>query len=74
MNYHYKGKLLINVDVWAEDDDDAIDEVLLQTRNFKHGKDNILDYDLEIVEEDTTDDEDYYRDMEFDNWREREEE
>ena len=74
MNYHYKGKLLINVDVWAEDDDDAIDEALLQTRNFKHGKDNILDYDLEIVEEDTTDDEDYYRDMEFDNWREREEE
>lgn len=74
MNYHYKGKLLINVDVWAEDDDDAIDEVLLQTRNFKHGKDNILDCDLEIVEEDTTDDEDYYRDMEFDNWREREEE
>ena len=74
MNYHYKGKLLINVDVWAEDDDDAIDEVLLQTRNFKHGKDNILDYDLEIVEEDSSDDEDYYRDMEFDNWREREEE
>ena len=42
--------------------------------NLKAEDAEVLEADLDCVEEDDTDDEDYYRDMEFDNWREKEEE
>ena len=74
MQKHYKGEITIEVDSWGDDEYDAIDNYLWQLGTKKNEKANVLDYDLECVEEDDTDDEDYYRDIEFDNWREREDE
>ena len=66
MQRHYKGEITIYVDSWGENEEEAIDHYL---SNLKEAE--VLESDLDCVEEDDTDDEDYYRDMEFDNWRER---
>lgn len=74
MQRHYKGEITIAVDAWGEDEYDAIDNFFWNLVRNKKEKAEVLDIDLDCVEEDDTDDEDYYRDMEFDNWREKEEE
>ena len=68
MQRHYKGEITIYVDSWGEDEEEAIENYLC---NLKGEEAEVLESDLDCVEEDDTDDEDYYRDMEFDNWRER---
>jgi len=72
MQRHYKGEITIEFDYWGEDENDAIEKFFYEL----DGDDeiNVVSTDLDCVEEDDTDDEDYYRDMEFDNWREKEEE
>jgi len=69
MQRHYKGEITIEFDYWGEDENDAIEKFFYEL----DGDDeiNVVSTDLDCVEEDDTDDEDYYRDMEFDNWRER---
>ena len=68
MQRHYKGKITIAIDSWGENEEEAIENYLC---NLKGEEAEVLESDLDCVEEDDTDDEDYYRDMEFDNWRER---
>ena len=68
MQRHYKGEITIYVDSWGEDEEEAIENYFC---NLKGEEAEVLESDLDCVEEDDTDDEDYYRDMEFDNWRER---
>jgi hypothetical protein len=68
MQRHYKGKITIAIDSWGEDEEEAIENYFC---NLKGEEAEVLESDLDCVEEDDTDDEDYYRDMEFDNWRER---
>ena len=71
MQRHYKGKITIAIDSWGENEEEAIENYFC---NLKGEEAEVLESDLDCVEEDDTDDEDYYRDMEFDNWREKEEE
>ena len=71
MQRHYKGEITIAIDSWGEDEEEAIENYFC---NLKGEEAEVLESDLDCVEEDDTDDEDYYRDMEFDNWREKEEE
>ena len=68
MQRHYKGKITIAIDSWGEDEEEAIENYFC---NLKGEEAEVLESDLDCIEEDDTDDEDYYRDMEFDNWRER---
>ena len=66
MQRHYKGEITIYVDSWGENEEEAIENYLCNLKDAE-----VLESDLDCIEEDDTDDEDYYRDMEFDNWRER---
>jgi len=66
MQRHYKGKITIAIDSWGENEEEAIENYFCNLKDAE-----VLESDLDCVEEDDTDDEDYYRDMEFDNWRER---
>ena len=61
MKYRYKGTVTVQIDVWAEDEEEAFEKA------EELGELEVVDTNLEVYDMDDSDDRDYYEGIEYAN-------